>query len=362
MLKVALIGCGLVSEGHFKSWRKVKGAKVVAVCDIDKELASWTATQYGVEQVYGNSSELFHNLKPSIVDICTPPESHKDLALEALSHGCHVLIEKPMVTSLDEAEQLVQHQKNSGYKIGVVHSYLYNPVFLKTLALIKQGEIGDVISVYAHLSIPASDPMSKDPDNWCHSLPGGRLGECLPHPLYLMRALLGRTEVEGVQVAKVGPYSWITWDELNVLFRSSGRLASLYVSLNARKHSFYFCIYGKRGSIRADLVHKTVVSDRSEEKGNLGLFWIRSNFSHMQQMLLSQAKIFGGRLFGSRWYTDVLIPDFVESILSNKNPPISVEDGLENMKLLSDITKRMDGMITAKKEWMENKSYLIHMP
>ena len=80
-INVAIIGCGEVADGHIKAWRKVSESKIEAVCDLNEDLARSTAESWKIPKFYRSFSELVKQKSINLVDICTPPHTHADIAV-----------------------------------------------------------------------------------------------------------------------------------------------------------------------------------------------------------------------------------------------------------------------------------------
>src|SRR5438093_8873005 len=108
-VKVATVGCGGVAQlRHIPSFLKL-GSRIslVALCDVNLGRAGEAARKFGNPNIYPDLSSLISKERPDIVDICTPPESHLELAIAAMERGCHVLIEKPMALKSSDCEQMM---------------------------------------------------------------------------------------------------------------------------------------------------------------------------------------------------------------------------------------------------------------
>ncbi len=95
MLRVALVGTGGISGAHLPAWKELEGAELVAVCDIRPEKVDAAAEQYGAKAYY-DLDTMLDEVKPDILDICTPTYLHPEMALKGIRHGCNVLTEKPI--------------------------------------------------------------------------------------------------------------------------------------------------------------------------------------------------------------------------------------------------------------------------
>lgn len=113
-LRVALIGAGGISSAHFQAYQKVPEAQVVAVADIIPERAKAAAERWGVPKWFTDYRKVLELQEVEGVDICTPHRAHAPIAIDALKAGKHVLVEKPMASSLKEATAMVRVAKQSG--------------------------------------------------------------------------------------------------------------------------------------------------------------------------------------------------------------------------------------------------------
>ena len=111
-MKLGIVGCGLVAEGfHLPALNKIEDVEVVAVCDNDIKRVKKIAETFGIGKYYTNLTEMMKQEDLDIVDICTPPKLHAEMAIQAIEHGCHVLLEKPMTSSVSEADMILKALK-----------------------------------------------------------------------------------------------------------------------------------------------------------------------------------------------------------------------------------------------------------
>ena len=106
-LHAAVIGCGLISKNHFKALKNVEHVCCTAVCDIDPDKARAAAEIHGIHQVYSDYKELLKDPDIDVVHICTPHYLHARMAIDALKAGKHVLCEKPMALTKEDAKQML---------------------------------------------------------------------------------------------------------------------------------------------------------------------------------------------------------------------------------------------------------------
>ncbi|MDF2835026.1 MAG: oxidoreductase [Paenibacillus sp.] len=151
--KLAIIGCGGIANGkHMPSLKKLNNVEMVAFCDIVEERAVEAAANYGAEgaKVYTDYTELLQDKTIDIVHVCTPNDSHADIAIAAMEAGKHVMSEKPMAKTAADAGRMLEAAKRTGKKLTVG----YNNRFRTDSQILKQiceaGELGDVYYAKAH--------------------------------------------------------------------------------------------------------------------------------------------------------------------------------------------------------------------
>ncbi|MCF0229835.1 MAG: Gfo/Idh/MocA family oxidoreductase, partial [Parasporobacterium sp.] len=107
--KVAVVGSGFVANIHLESYtRFVSDAEIVAICSRNKEKAQAAADTYGIPNVFTDMDEMLKAVEAEVVDICVPNFMHHDVCLKAAEYGKHVICEKPLAMSLEEADEMIE--------------------------------------------------------------------------------------------------------------------------------------------------------------------------------------------------------------------------------------------------------------
>ena len=117
MVRIGLIGCGGNMRAHIRRLLAVPGAEIVAIGEPSEANVAVTRETYPAlaeTPVYGSHKEMLDSLKPDAVEISTPHTLHFEQIMDSLDAGCHVLCEKPMVCSSEEAYQVVERARASG--------------------------------------------------------------------------------------------------------------------------------------------------------------------------------------------------------------------------------------------------------
>ena len=340
-INVAIVGCGFVANGHLRAWRKVRQARVVAVCDLNETIAKSTAKRWKIPRYYTSFSELMEHRNIGLVDICTPPQTHASLAVQAMKAGFHALLEKPMTMTVKDAEKIVKCQKTTGMKAGVIHNWLFEPPVLEADSLVKKGFLGEVINVEIEALSTKDDSMAANEHHWCHSLPGGRFSEMLAHPIYLSRHFLGEVEIGDVHVSKIGEYAWMKSDEFYATFKVGNKLGRAYASFNAPRDAIFVSLYGREAILKLDIINATTnfLPRRKTNRFNKGFDSLRQ----ATQLIKSTAKN-AAKIAFRRWLSghEMCIKLFAQSLISDNEPPVTVEGGYIVVKTLEEICKRIE--------------------
>ncbi len=127
MLKIGVLGVGHLGKIHLKCIQLVDQYELVGFYDPDDQNAQQAIEQYQVKR-FENIDDLFSAV--DVIDIVTPTTTHFQLAKKALEQGKHLFIEKPLTNTVEEAEQLVSLQQQTGLKVQVGHVERFNPAFL----------------------------------------------------------------------------------------------------------------------------------------------------------------------------------------------------------------------------------------
>lgn len=144
MMKIGLIGAGTISQKHLSAYAKNPHAQVIAIADLNGELAKKRAEEFGVGQYCTDYQQILENPQIDAVSIVTPTFTHSDLTVEALQAGKHVLCEKPPARTVAETERAVQAAKETGKLLmyAFVCRFLPTTTFLKNH--IKAGRMGPI--------------------------------------------------------------------------------------------------------------------------------------------------------------------------------------------------------------------------
>ena len=146
-LRLAVVGTGFAEQIQIPAFLIHPEIEVVAVVSRRIEKAERVAAQYEIEHAFDRFEDLWKLDRLDAVSIATPPLHHAPMAIEALSHGCHVLCEKPMAMNAKEAEQMLLEARRSGKVHVIDHEFRYTPARALLKELVRSGELGAIHTI-----------------------------------------------------------------------------------------------------------------------------------------------------------------------------------------------------------------------
>jgi predicted dehydrogenase len=337
-LKVGVIGVGSISEMHLKSYKNNPHAELYAVCDQNEARAKAVADKYGAAKVYGDYRALLADPQLDAVSICTWNSTHAEISIAALNAGKHVLTEKPLCMTVEEALAVQEAVRSSGrmLQVGFVRRYDPNAQLLRRFA--EHGEFGDIY--YAKASILR---RLGNPGGWFADVKrsgGGPLIDIGVHVVDLCWYLMGKPKVVSV--------SGNTYNKLgnrsNVKGLSFYKASDYDASLNTVEDLANALIRFDNGaSLYAD-VSFTLHIEKDESSAKL--FGTKGGFEVIPEMKIVTEKHdtilnvtpqtdHPGFDFNAAFQAE--IDHFVDSVLNGTEPISPVEDGVEIMKILCGV-------------------------
>lgn len=152
-LKVGIIGCGGIANGkHMPSLAKLESVEMVAFCDIEKQRAEKAAEKFGTKDaiVYDDYQELLKDGSIDVVHVCTPNSSHCEISVASLEAGKHVMCEKPMAKTAEEARKMVETAKRTGKKLTIGYQNRFRDDSQYLHKVTSNGELGEIYYAKAH--------------------------------------------------------------------------------------------------------------------------------------------------------------------------------------------------------------------
>lgn len=270
-IRVGLIGCGGIMHPHVEGWKAVSDrAEIVALADVSPEAMAQRMAQWGREvKTYADYRDLLADPNVDAVDIALPHHLHRDAIVAAAEAGKHLMTEKPLCLTLQEAADIKDAVKRSGIVMMASHNQLFFPPVLQAKQMLLKGDLG---KVYMYWSFDCSErraALAPDKSTW-HTSPkldwgwrsdpakmgGGEYIDTGYHPTYRLLFLAGQTPTE--VTAMMGSYrvGISEEDTANVMVKfADGALGHVFTSwaMNAPgSRPLLFSIMGEGGQIWAE--------------------------------------------------------------------------------------------------------------
>ena len=148
-LGIGIVGCGYWGINHVRVFSELPESRVTAVCDLSQERLQEVRQRFAQVALTTDLDELIGRQDVDAVVICTAATNHYRIASICLQAGKHVLLEKPMTTTVSDAEELIRLAESMGVKLMVGHTFLYNAGIRKVKTYASQGDLGRIYYLYS---------------------------------------------------------------------------------------------------------------------------------------------------------------------------------------------------------------------
>ncbi|MDQ0226616.1 Gfo/Idh/MocA family protein [Metabacillus niabensis] len=337
-LRIGVIGCGSIAKyRHLPEYAANKAVEIVAVCDIVEERVNEIAKVYQAK-AYTDYKELLKSEQLDAISVCLPNYLHAPVSIDALNNGLHVLCEKPMATSQEEADAMIEAAKKNGKKLMIGHNQRFVRSHQLAKQLIESGAIGKIYSFRTAFGHPGPEGWSVDGrESWFFEKEKayiGAMGDLGVHKTDLIRYLLGEeiTEVGAFIETSAKGNTDVDDNAVCALKTESGIIGTLAASWSyTAKEDNSTIIYGEKAILRLEdnPTYSLVVQYTNGEVVNYELGKIQSNEEGGQN-------------------TSHVIDHFVSSIVEDKEPLITGEEGMKSLAVILAAIKSNETKTIAK--------------
>lgn len=143
-IRIALIGCSDIARKHAESIRRIEGAELAAVCDLNANRACWLGTEYEVPY-YVEYRKMLESEKVDVVTVLTPTGDHAKQVLNLVQYDKHLVVEKPMALRLEDADAMIRACDEAGIKLFVVQQNRYNLPIQALRRALDDGRFGKLV-------------------------------------------------------------------------------------------------------------------------------------------------------------------------------------------------------------------------
>lgn len=341
-ITVGLVGAGYISEFHIRALRRLKNVRIIGITDAVPARAQTVAGRFDLPAVFP-SLEAMAAAKPDVMHILTPPDTHAQLAIEALEMGCHVLVEKPLATSVEDCDAIAAAAEKAGKEVCVDHALLYDHFVNGALEIVRSGRVGQVVSV-DYVRSADYPPYTGGPLPPQYREGGYPFRDIGVHALYLMEAFLGEIEDVQAQFATRGGDPNLLHDEWRTLVRCRQGIGQVQMSWNIKPYQHLLIVQGTRGVIRADLFglslttrQVTRLPKHAEHAWNTcseGLRFCTQVPSNMVRVLRGKIMRYHG--------LQKLVEEFYQCLAEGRPSPVTVQQARRGIEWVERVARPAD--------------------
>jgi UDP-N-acetylglucosamine 3-dehydrogenase len=319
MIRIGVVGLGVMGRSHARVLDDVDEADLVAVCDPTEDAMAWAKKRRLVG--YRSFEELFDHEKLDAVTIAVPTRFHLEVGLAAIERGLDVLMEKPIATDLDEAQQLVAAAKKRGTMLAIGHVERFNPAVRELKKRLDGGEVGRIFQVHSRRQGPFPSRIRDV----------GAVIDLATHDLDVMRYLLG-VDVVRLYAETERRIHTEHEDMLNALLRfDNGAVGVMQVNWLTPTKIRELSVLGERGMLHLNYLTQDLT------------FYENSIATGADLPLSLLTGVSEGTLL--RHIVDraeplrVELESFLASVASKTPPEVGSEDGLKALSLALDLIR-----------------------
>jgi len=292
---VAVVGCGVWGINHARVYAGLHEARLVKIAEVDPSRRRLAEKSFDT-QCCAEPGDVFRDEEVDAVSICTPTVTHARLASEALQAGKHVLAEKPLATSLSDAEELVRLSEKEGLVLAVGLVERFNPAVTETLRLVEDGCVGRLLTVHA-------SRLSRRPDRLGDV---GVVKDLAMHDVDVVTRMLGAQPVSVFSRCGSLSHSFEDYAYLSLMYDD---VASGFVEANwlTPRKVRRLTVTGSEGVIRVEYLSQRISVETLDE------------FTRIDN--------------GYREPLELELRDFVDAVLEDREPAVTGVDGVNALRV-----------------------------
>ncbi len=258
--QVVVVGAGFISALHLEALQSVSSAEVTAIVDTNERRAKAVAEKYGVARVGTSVDDVTLAGGCDVAHVIVPPDHHHAVTAPLLRAGIHVLLEKPMCTTVAECDDLIKTAKKGNAVLAINQNGIFHPAHQALKRKLDGGEFGNLVSLFYFLNLPLRQLSSRQYGHWMFQEPKNIVLEQIIHPLSQIADLAGKTQSLQSFTGKpmeLGPGMkfYETWQ---VSMHCERAKAQLYVSLGQDFPTVGIVAISSDGALMVDMQNNRI--------------------------------------------------------------------------------------------------------
>jgi len=325
-LRLAVVGAGIRGRMYATTARGLHNAEFVGVCDLSEEARTAAEKDFSVPG-FADPAEMCSKISPDAVIIATPDFAHVEPAMAAAEHGAHLLIEKPLATTIPDALNIARATKKANVRAMMAFENHWNPPLSAMKAAADSGELGRMVSCNSQLDDRIDVPTEMNP--WLGKSTVGWF--LMSHTVELAGWIASQVPARVWATARrdiLKSKGIDTYDSIHAVIEFDGWMVGSFSSCWVLPRSiplmfqFRHEMVGTKGSVRADLTDQMLhkATERYEHPSTIGVTFTGAATSPPAQMLA----------------------DFVNRLLDGSEMTCTVKDGLLNTAAITAIHQSIE--------------------
>lgn len=330
-LKAAVIGTGQISEEHLRYLSAAPGVELAGVCDLSPSLARYAIARFKSGRPFTNAAEMLREIRPDVVHVLTPAQTHVPLATLALDAGAHVIVEKPVAPSNQDFRALWTHARSRGKWLVEDHNYRFNEPILRIGELLDAGKLGQVREVEVRMVLDVLQEGSRFTDqnlpHPSHKMPAGIIHEFITHLCYLTLRFMPAWDRVAAAWTKQNDDPLFKYDDLDALLLSEKVHGRIRFSAHTAPDTFMVTVRGTKGWAETDLFQPHVRTSVQMPVGKQlnplanqfvgGYGQVRASVTGFRNKIMQKTPYEGLGTFLDRTYA---------ALREGKEPPVGFDD------------------------------------
>jgi predicted dehydrogenase len=350
MLKIGIVGCGKIADQHVQAINRISDCRIVALCDREPLMAKQLGERFGICKCFSDLQEMLRAVRPDVVHITTPPQSHYLLGKQCLEFGTHVYLEKPFTVTAEEAESLIELAEARNLNITAGHNLQFTLEMLEMRRLVREGFLGGKPAhLESYFSYDLGDPtyakgLLKDQNHWVRKLPGRLLHNIISHGVAKLAEFFDDDLIDIIAMAGQNPRLRALrgegiLDELRVLIRDKMGTTAFFSFSTEIKGLNQLRIYGPAGSLTADVITGSLIRNTNRSYKSYLTYFIPPLKNAREHLRNARCNVI--RFLGRRLYQDFgmkeLIERFYRSIRKGGPLPIPYREIILTARIMDEI-------------------------
>jgi len=340
---IAILGCGKVAHLHAKAIQNLPNARLAGVWSRSAKSAETFAAQYSVP-FYSEVEDLIKNENISLAIVCTPHPFHLEPAEKAALAGANILVEKPLASTLEDADRIITTCRNAEVKLGVISQRRWYAPVKRVKEAIEAGKIGKPVFGTINM-LGWRDRNYYDADEWRGTWKmegGGVLVNQAPHQLDILLWYMGEIdEVYGLWKNLNHPYIEVEDTAVAIVKFKNGAIGNIIVS-NSQKPGIYgkVHVHGENGAsvgVQTDGGAMFIAGMSGILEPPVNDLWSVPGEEKMVEQWKAEDTAHFSSIDPTVFYIERQIEDFLDAIENNREPLVTGDDGRRTVELFTAI-------------------------